>query len=117
MTKYLVTCTQTLLVFRKVKSSGSPLAVVYSHLYRIDDKLFISDVESSDSFVPYDIEEQQPWGRGEYLDPEFTKVMIDSMKIAKGKPTKMFDINSDAIIGIIIAAVVGISVLSQLMGG
>lgn len=117
MTKYLVTCSQTRLVFRKVKSTGSPLAVVYSHLYRIDDKLFVSDVASPDSFIAYDIEEQQPWGRGEYLDPEFTKVMIDSMKISKGKPTKMFDINSEAIIGIVIAAVVGISLISQWMGG
>lgn len=116
MTKYLVTCSTTRVIFRKIKTTGNPLAILYGSLYRIDDKLFSSNNESSDSFVMYDIGEQQPYGRGEYLDPEFTKVLIDSMKLAKGKATKMFDFNSEAVIMIIVVGIVGFSLLTQFLG-
>lgn len=116
MTKFLTTCSQTRVIFRKVKTSGNPLAIVYGNLFRIDDSLFTSDIASSDSMVIYDVGEQQPYGRGEYLDPEFTKVTIDSMKLAKGKASKLIDFNSEAVIAVIIVGVVAFSVISQYLG-
>lgn len=113
MTKFLATLTETRVIFREIKKPNRNLALVYDRLYRIDNDLFCSDIESADSFIPYDLDEQQPWGRGKYLDPDNTKVLIDSMRLSKKKPTSIFDFNSEAVIAIVIVAVVAFSIVSQ----
>lgn len=116
MTKWLVTATKSKVIFRKITKSNRAIAVVYSRLYRTDDELFVSDHTSSDSFVYYDIDEQQPWGQGRWLDPDMTKVLIDSMKMSKGKPTKLFDMNMEAIMAVLVIGIVAFSFLSQYLG-
>ena len=116
MTKWLVTATKNKVIYRKIKKSNRAIAIVYNRLYRIDDDLFVADHTSTDSFVYYDIEEQQPWGQGRWLDPDMTKVLIDSMKMSKGKPTKLFDMNMEAIMAIMVIGIVAFSILSQYLG-
>lgn len=116
MTKWLVTATGTKVVFRKISKTNRALALVYSRLYRIDDDLFSVATDKPESFVLYDIEEQQPYGRGKWLNPDFTKILIDSMKNGKGRPTKLFDMNSEVIIAIVVAGVVLFSIASQYLG-
>ena len=117
MTKYLVTASKSKVIFRKIKKMNRPLTLVYNRMYRIDDELFCCDRESTDSFVYYDVDEQQPYGYGDYLSPDFTKVLIDSMKLAKGKPNKIFDMNFQTILVIAVVAIVGLALISQMVMG
>ena len=116
MTKWLVTATGSKVVFRKISKTNRSLAMVYSRLYRIDDDLFSVATDKPESFVLYDIEEQQPYGRGKWLNPDMTKIFIDSMKSGKGKPTKLFDLNIEVIMAILVVGVVIFSIASQYLG-
>lgn len=116
MTKWLVTASKNKVIFRKINKMNRAIALVNGHLYRIDDDLFCCDREASDSFVYYDIDEQQPYGKGRYLNPDMTKTLIGSMELANGKPTKLFDMNVQVITVIIVFLIVGISVVAQFLG-
>lgn len=116
MTKFLATASRSKVVFRKITKTNRPLVMVYSRMYRIDDELFCADQESPDSFVLYDIDEQQPYGQGKYLNPDFTKVLIDSMKLSGGKAGKLFDLNMEVIIAILVVGIVAFSLISQYLG-
>lgn len=117
MTRYIATMTKEKVVFRKINKVNRSLTMLGSRLYRTDDALCIGDAEKADCFVLYDLDEQQPYGRGDWLDPDFTKALIDSLKLSKGKIDKPFDMSKGSIIGFIIAAVVGISILSTVLEG
>ena len=117
MTKYLVTYTKQKIIFRKIKKESRPLTLVYDDLYRIDDEIAYRNHDTGDVIVVYPKGSQQPWGDGSYLDPEFTKVMIDSMKLSKGKINKLFDFNFDTIAIVIVAAIAVWAIASQLLGG
>lgn len=115
--KYLATASKTRVIFRKITKDNRPLAVVYDRLYRVDDDLCCTDIHKPNSFVLYDIEEQQPYGAGDYLDPELTKVLIGSMKLGRGKVNKMFDFNSEIVVAVIIAGAVLFSILQRVLSG
>lgn len=117
MAKYLVTLTSENVVFRKIKKGSRPMAIVNDRLYWIADSIAWADAESSRSLIVYDLDEQQPWGNGEYLDPEYTKVGIDSLKLGKGKVGRLSDFSMDKLIPIIMVLVIGWAILSQVMGG
>ena len=93
------------------------MTLVYDDLYRIDDKIAYRNRDTGDVIVVYPKGSQQPWGDGSYLDPEFTKVMIDSMKLSKGRINKLFDFNFDTIAIVIVAAIAVWAIASQLLGG
>ena len=117
MTKFLVTCTTENIVFRKVKKGSRPLTIVNDRLYRLDDDLTWRDTNSETAMVVYDLDEQQPWGDGTYVDPEFTKITIDSLKLGKGKVGRLTDFNMDKLVPIIMVMVIGWAILSQVLGG
>lgn len=114
MPKFIATATKETVVFRKVTKSNRPLTIIYNRLYRIDDSLCYADLESPNSFVLYDIEDQQPYGHGDYLDPELTKAMIQSLKLAKGRVKKMIDFNMETAGAIVVIMVVAFALLSSL---
>ena len=116
MTKWLATATKNKVIFRKITKMNRAIALVNGHLYRIDDDLFCNDHEASDAFVYYDLDEQQPYGYGEYLNPDRTKNMIGSMELANNKPTKLLDMNFQVITIIIVFLIVGVSLVAQFMG-
>jgi len=116
MTKYIATASKTKVIFRKINKMNRAIALVNGHLYRIDDDLFCYDREGDDSFVLYDIDEQQPYGYGEYLNPDRTKNLIGSMELANNKPTKLFDMNIQLITIIIVFLFVGVSLVAQFLG-
>jgi hypothetical protein len=117
MTKYLVTMSKEKIIFRKITKVTRPIVQVYDKLYRVDDDLMIVNRTTGDTLIFYDANEQQPYGYGHYLDPEFTKALIDSMKLAKGKPAKLFDINGGTITAIVLLAVIGFALISQVVNG
>lgn len=116
MTKFLATASRSKVIFRKVTKVNRPLVMVYSKMYRIDDDLFCADHESTDSFILYDLDEQQPYGHGKYLNPDFTKVLIDSMKLSGGKAGKLFDLNMELIIAVLVVGIVIFSFAAQYLG-
>ena len=116
MTRYIATITKEKVVFRKINKINRSLTMVGSRLYRTDDALCVADAEKADCFVLYDLDEQQPYGRRAWLDPDFTKALIDSLKLGKGKIDKpMLDLSNGGLIGLVIAAVVGFSVIATLI--
>lgn len=117
MPRFLVTVTKQRMVFRKITKNNRPLTILYERLYRIDDDLFYSDRASENSLVAYDLDEQQPYGDGQYLDPEFTKILIDSMKMGKGKINRLFDINWETITAILVVGVIAWAIISQYLEG
>ena len=117
MTKYLVTLTKENAVFRKIKKGSRPMTIVNDRLYWIADSIAWSDAEASRSLIVYDLDEQQPWGNGEYLDPELTKVSIDSLKLGKGKVGRLSDFSLDKLVPIIMVVVIAWAILSQVLGG
>lgn len=116
MTTFLVTLTKECVVFRKLKKGSRPLTVVNNRLYRVDDDLAWSDVSSETTLIPYDLDEQQPWGDGEYLDPEYTKVMIDSLKLGKGKVDKLSNWTFDKIASVVMLVIIVWAIGSQYLG-
>jgi len=117
MTKYLVTINTENIVFRKVKKGSRPMAIVNDRFYRLDDEIAFKSFTSNVSLVVYDIDEQQPYGNGDYLDPEFTKVQIDSIKLGKGKVGKLSDLSFDKVAMLLMVVVTGWAILSQVLGG
>lgn len=116
MTRYIATLTREKAVFRKISKMNKALTIVGGRLYRTDDALCVKDAEKTDCFVLYDLDEQQPYGHGEWLDPDYTKALIDSLKLSKGRIDKPFDLPSSAVM-LIVAGVVGISILSTVLVG
>jgi len=115
--KYIATATNQRVVFRKITKFNRPLITIYERLYRIDEELFCSDVASNTSFVLYDLDDQQPYGYGDYLDPEMTRTLINSLRLRKGKIKNMMDFNFENIIMIMVVAFVGYSLLSSIITG
>lgn len=116
MARYLVTATKSGVVFRKMKKGTRPMAIVNNRLYRVDDKLAWQDDRSNNSIIYYDIDEQQPYGDGSYLDPESTKIHIDSMKLGKGKVSTLTDFSMDKIITVVMIGVIIWAIASQYLG-
>ena len=117
MTKWLVTITRENVLFRKVSKSNRGLAIANERLYRIDDEVCFTSISSPDCIASYDIDEQQPWGNGKWIDPDRTKTLIDSLKLRQGKIHKNSDWNWNAISLVIVAVIVGWAILSQVMSG
>ena len=59
---------------------------IFSRLYRTDDDLFLCDMQSSDCYVIYDINETQPYlPKAKLIDPNMTRAFIDSAKMVGNK--------------------------------
>lgn len=91
MTKKLGIITSSVVTFYDIKKTLKPIVDINNRIYRIDDKLFMTQTDAANSYLLYEVESTQPKGNGEFLDPDQTKMYIDSMKCGKKKPSKMTD--------------------------
>ncbi len=91
MERFLAIQTAHQVKFYKIGKSGRPLTVVRHRLFRTDESLMVSDRSGGTSFVLYDLEDTQPYGHGDYLDPDFTKTLIDSGKDGSGVRANKLD--------------------------
>jgi len=91
MTKKLGIMTKSAIFFYSVRKTLKPIVEINNRIYRIDDELFLSQTDGPNSLLFYRMDSTQPLGPGEFLDPDETKLYIDSMKRSKKKPSKMTD--------------------------
>ena len=87
MTKRVGILTANILRFYRLKKTYKPIAEVNSRTYRIDDGLFIPQSDAPNAIMIYRMDSTQPLGYGEFLDPDMTKIYIDSMKRTNKKAT------------------------------
>lgn len=116
MVKRLGILTKNVYRFWRLKKTLKPIGEINSRMYRLDDALFLSQSDAPNSILLYRQDSSQPLGQGEYLNPDMTKIFIDSLKRTKKKPSRFgdgFSINKMipviVIIAIIISVVYGIS--------
>lgn len=117
MTKFLVTETEENILFRKIGKSNRGMAIANCRFYNVESNMCFTSDTSGDSIAYYDIDEQQPWGDGKWLDPDLSKLYMDSLKMREGKIKKNDDLNWNKISLVIIVVIIGFTFLSQLLGG
>ena len=111
MVKRLGILTKNVYSFYRLKKTVKPIGEIGSRMYRLDDALFISQSDAPNSILLYRQDSTQPLGYGEYLDPDMTKVFIDSLKRTKKKPSKFgdgFTINKAIPVIVIIAIIISV---------
>lgn len=88
-------------------------------LYRVDDKIMIKDRRSGDALAVYRIDDTQPLHPdGPLVDPDMTRVLIDSAKLSgnKKKIWASLDDITDSLIKIFIAVIIGGALLMTFLG-
>ena len=73
-----------------IKKTARPITQYRKRIFRTDEKLMCPSETGEYEFVMYDIDDTQPYGRGDlFLDPDRTMMDIDFMKAAQQKPVKL----------------------------
>lgn len=98
-----------------LKVTMKPFLIYNNRFFRCDDELFAQSSQAPDSILCYQIDSSQPFGHGKFLDPDMTKVFIDSAKTAEKKATRLSDFSINKAIPVVIVIVVVISVIYSLM--
>lgn len=113
----LVECDQ--ITFFRIKKKAKSLVTVKSRLYPLFDDLYIKEHDGRDAYRINRIDSTQPVHvKPTYVDPDYVRVLIKSMKIA-GQKKKMW-LNMDAsqlwkyLTGVII---IGALIYGFLVGG
>lgn len=71
-----------------LKKGPRQMVSAASRLYRLDDSIMCKDIRSGDAIAFYGIDSTQPWCPEPVLvDPDITKALIDSAKLAGSKKT------------------------------
>lgn len=87
-------------------------------LYRTDDWLFVKDGQSSDCLAIYEIEQTQPTlPTPVYIDPDSTRVYIDSAKLAGTKKKVWASLDTSKILPILLVVIIGGPVLMNFFQG
>lgn len=81
---------------------------IFSRLYRTDDDLFLCDMQSSDCFVIYDINETQPYlPKAQLIDPNMTRAYIDSAKMVGNRKKVWMNLDGGQLYKILAAIAIG----------
>ena len=109
--RYLVIKQKQSIRFYKITKNQRPLTIVKNRIFRTDEKLMVPDNSGNFEMIAYDIDSTQPYNAFErFLDPDITKLYIDSMKLARNKPVNL-DSSFDMIFKIVIGGIVGLVIL------
>lgn len=91
----------------RLKKGPRQMVSVTSRLYRMDDKLMIKDLRTSDAMAFYDIDETQPWMvRPTLVDPDETRALIDSAKLSGSKKSIWANLGGGHIMEYLTAAII-----------
>lgn len=83
--RQIVIKTKTKIEFRNLGSNGRSLTAIGGRVYRTDEALMSPDLNSNREIVIYDLDGTQPYGNGDYLDPDVTMALIDIARSGNGK--------------------------------
>lgn len=110
--KYLCRLEKDRIKFYRFKRKSRQMVSVAYRLYRVDDRYMVKDTMSADCLAVYEIEGTQPFGPSpEYVDPDSTRVYIDSAKLAGNKKRIWGSLDTSKIMPILILVIVGGSAL------
>lgn len=85
-------------------------------LYRVDDRLMVKDQASSDCLAIYEIDGTQPiMPSPEYVDPDSTRIYIDSAKLAGTKKKVWVNLDKSIIMPALMAVIIGGTVLMSIL--
>lgn len=103
----------------KLKKGPRQMVSANSRLYRIDDELMVKDVRTGDCYAFYDIDSTQPYSSQPILvDPDFTRALIDSAKLAGNKKSIWMNVSGSKLMEYLtVAVVVGALIYGFLVGG
>ena len=91
----------------RMKKGPRQMVTVASRLYRIDDNLMLKDTKTDEAMIIYDIDETQPWGvRPQLVNPDMTRALIDSAKLAGNKAKVWAVLDGSKIMNYLTAAIV-----------
>ena len=76
--------------FFKLKSASRNLTSVKRRLFYTGDDRMLKCKHKGEAMILYDLESTQPYGKKEYLDPDMTKLFIDSAKTHNGVGVNRF---------------------------
>ena len=84
--KNLVICEADIVKLKRLKKGTRQMVTCAGRLYRTDDEISIKDSESNDAMIIYDLDSTQPWyPYPKLVNPDMTRIYIDSAKIAGTK--------------------------------
>lgn len=107
MTKYLCRLECDRVKFYKMKKGPRPMVTLNSRLYRIDDCIMVKDRRSPMCMAVYPIDSSQPMLPEPFLvDPDMTRVYIDSARIAGTKKSLWADLQTGKITELLGAVIV-----------
>lgn len=103
----------------KLKKGPRQMVSASSRLYRIDDEYMVKDVRTGDCFCFYDIDSTQPYcTRPVLVDPDFTKALIDSAKLAGNKKSIWINLSGSKLMEYLTVVIVcGALLYGFLVGG
>jgi len=104
-----------------IKSGKRPIVGSMRRLFRVDDRIASRDSRTGDAVVLYNIDSSQPlMSSPEFLDPDMTKIMIDSGKLShprkKASIWSNLDDKFDKYVEIGMFAIIGVIVVYTLLG-
>lgn len=97
--------------FYTVKKTKRPMGEINEGFYRFDDKFFCTQSDAPNAIIIFRNGSTQPQGPGEFMDPDLSKIYIDSMKCAKKKTFKFGNITLNKILPFIVVGAVVISII------
>lgn len=103
--------------FRTFKKTFKPIVEINNRIYRCDDELFLKENQSELAILIYPMDSTQPLGTGEYVNPDQTKIYIDSMKNSGKKATFLSDLSINKLIPFIVIGAIVMSAAYALTGG
>lgn len=115
--KYLVRKECDRIKFYRIKKGPRQMVSVGGRLYRIEDSVMSKDILTDNAIIAYDIDDTQPWGAiPVMIDPDMTKVLIDSAKLSGTKKSTWANLDGsklmNTLIGIIVIGIIGYCILS-----
>lgn len=114
--KYLCRLEKDRIKFYRLKKGPRQMVSVAGRLYRTDDRLMVKDTQSSDCLSIYEIEQTQPTlPSPHYVDPDSTRVYIDSAKLAGTKTKVWASLDTSSILPILLFLIVGGTVLMNFL--
>lgn len=119
MTRFIALIKGNKVIFNKISIDARPFAALHRELYYIPEKIFCKDINSDNDFCLYDKGDTQPYGNGEYIDPDVVKAYLELAKNSGGKPSRLDTLfnkfGSKSILGLVILLLIGYGIIGGIV--
>lgn len=105
----------TTIQFYTFKKTRRPLSEINTAIYGVPDDYFVKQYDAANSVLLFKNGHTQPLGRGDFLDPDYVKLQIDSMNSSHGKTFKLSDISLKKLLPVFIIIAIVASIAYTLL--